>query len=108
MTQPKCPSTTVAPGHTQASVSGTITDKVLELNLDHASWRQPQLSPCGGGVGPPAAMGTGLPGGLAELADSIKHLERTPDGRYVQHYTRTFHHPTSTFTVESLISVQFK
>jgi hypothetical protein len=53
-------------------------------------------------------MGTGLPGGLAELAASIKHLERTPDGRYVQHYTRTFHHPTSTFTVESLISVQFK
>lgn len=86
LTQPACPSGTVADGRTTAQVKGTVTNDALELQVLSASWHQPQVQPCPSG-GLPGIIGATIPSGIANFDESLSRLVRGSDGAY--HLDRT-------------------
>jgi hypothetical protein len=105
LTQPSCPSDTVAPGQTTAEVEGTLSGGVLQLEVVSAVWDPPTVDPCPGG-GMPGLIGETTASGIEGFEESLRRLELADDGSYRYEATETIP-AAAPFTVEYLVVVEF-
>jgi hypothetical protein len=106
LTQPSCPSNTVADGRTTAEVEGTLVNGVLELHVVDSAWERPTVEPCPGG-GMPGLIGETTQSGIEGFEESLFRLELADDGTYRYDATETINAGMAPFTVEYHVVVRF-